>query len=318
MVIGVLVLPSLAQSEQDIVVTSVSHLGVLEVTGPDAFVFLQGQVTCDLNALDERSWLAGAYCDPKGKTICSFRILGSGQKFFIFLHQDLVETTVAQLKKYGVFSNVSITPVTHEQPLFLAWGKEAAASFQLLQTQTYTQTDEALYIALSPHLVLIRGYNQALTQHPGYTPEQDWWQAAMLSINWVDVPASFSMSLIPQAFNLDEINAIGFKKGCYIGQEIIARIHYKGNNRRVTRRLQGQSSVTIDTGDLLEYYLSDKSSDKKSTNGEGTWLRAGTVLQTQEFQHGVVILQAVIANDLDESLQFRIQGQDDSQFTLWP
>ena len=88
--------------------TPLNHEALLAVRGPDAAKFLQGQLTCNLNYLDERTCSLGARCTPKGRMISSFRIVQEGDGYLLALASELLEAQLADLKKYAVFSKSSL------------------------------------------------------------------------------------------------------------------------------------------------------------------------------------------------------------------
>ena len=88
--------------------TPLNHEALLAVRGPDAAKFLQGQLTCNLNYLDERTSSLGARCTPKGRMISSFRIVQDGDGYLLALASELLEAQLADLKKYAVFSKSSL------------------------------------------------------------------------------------------------------------------------------------------------------------------------------------------------------------------
>lgn len=299
------------QTQQAPCLIQLKSLGVIEVTGPDAQSFLQGQFTCDLQHLSWQNWQAGGYCDAKGKLWATFRLVGDKERILIFLARESLAATLNQLKKFAVFSKVTLTEIdtqmNPEQALYALWGLDAAGTFAFEPTNTvnYRQTaaGEQIALQLSEHLVLIYGSYQASDQ-PLY-PES-WWHAAQFELGWVDVPASLAAEYIPQMLNLDRHQGISYKKGCYLGQEIVARMHYKGQNKRITHRFIGSSSQLPQPGDVVEINVAEN------------WRRAGAVLSVVRYDDGVVAFYAVGPTDLEPASQFRIQGQNDSQFTLCP
>ncbi len=285
-----------------------STLGVLEIKGADTQSFLQGQLTCDVKAASWQHWLAGGYCDPKGKLWSTFRMVGDAERILLFMAQESIAATLTNLKKYAVFSKVSITDVTSEQPLYGYWGKQAAAELGFtdapsVQHSSSEQNGEKLLLQITDDLVLIRGEHD--TQNAHLMPA-DWWHAAMLEHGWVDVPATKAAEYIPQMLNLDGNHGVNYKKGCYIGQEIVARMHYKGQNKRVTHCFVGHCAQLPETGQLVEKKVGEN------------WRRSGAVLSAVRYHNNVVALFAVGPIDLEPTDLFRMQGQDDSQFTLCP
>ena len=86
-----------------------SHEGVLAVQGADASKFLQGQLTCNLNYLNDSTSSLGARCTPKGRMLSSFRILSLGDAYLLAMSRDLIEAQLADLQKYAVFSKSKLS-----------------------------------------------------------------------------------------------------------------------------------------------------------------------------------------------------------------
>lgn len=285
----------------------VDELGIIEVVGSDAEKFLQGQLTCDLPSQVKDRWSAGGYCDAKGKLWSTFRIFRRTDGFWLLLAKSSVENTLTQLKKYAVFSKVSISDVSDMHKMTAFWGLAAAKHHGLPESMQVQQDATQTQLAISQSLVLVihhQPFNDTLTA-PHW-----WWQAAQLELGWVDVPSQQVQAFIPQMLNLDENQGINFKKGCYIGQETVARMHYKGQNKRRTRCFVSQKAVPAD-------YTCDSDATLEIKIGEN-WRRAGAVLHSVRYDDGVVALFAVVSTDLDPTSTFRMNGQDDSQFTLCP
>lgn len=291
------------QAQQAPCFIQLNSLGVIEITGADTQTFLQGQLTCDVKAATWQHWLAGGYCDAKGKLWSTFRMVGDAERILLFIARESIETTLIQLKKYAVFSKVTISDVSLEQPLYAFWGKDAASELGFFAIETVEHTEKYTRLKISDNLVVIRGEHD--TKNATLMPD-NWWQAAMLEHGWVDVPAAAAAEYIPQMLNLDDNQGVNYKKGCYIGQEIVARMHYKGQNKRVTHCFVGKACELPETGTTIEKKVDEN------------WRRSGAVLSAVRYHDAVVALYAVGPIDLEPTDLFRIQGQDDSQFTLCP
>ncbi len=151
----------------------------ISVSGPDANKFLQGQLTCDLASLEDGQYTLGAYCNIKGKVESLFYLIRNAYTYFLYLHPDLAENTLNELKKYAMFSKVTLALCEIALPADLARSEE----------------------------------QQVLAQIPQLYPET--------------VGLFF-----PHDLNLQELDAVSFTKGCYRGQEIVARMQHRGNLKR--------------------------------------------------------------------------------------
>ena len=249
-----------AELEIDNRLTAITPKGVIAVTGADAKKFLQGQVTCNLDEVDEGSSVLGALCNYQGKTICTFRLLLDQDTYYLILHASLAETVITYLNKYIAFSKAKMSDVSDQFVHIGCWGKQAG---QLLNTQlaipdirdiaengTYcSKLGVAIRIADPTTRIEFMSSTQngiqlwnALSRQCEKVPSKEW---MLLDIrNGIpQINIETSEQFIPQMLNLDLIGAISFKKGCYTGQEIIARSHYLGKQKRRLFRLQAPSGV---------------------------------------------------------------------------
>ena len=212
-------------------VVSVNHRGFIKLSGPDSEKFLQGQVTCDLTQLDTQSSLNGAHLTPKGRIIFLFSITRDSQGALLLeTNPSVIELAMASFKKYSVFFKTEINEVTDQFVSVLVSGPNAdtiinkidADTSRLIDIDTYSlsiraERTQACLSKVSGELIPAgQGYSDLLRIRSGTA----------------DVTAESSDSFIVQMINLDAQNYISFKKGCYTGQEIVARAHYRGTVKR--------------------------------------------------------------------------------------
>ena len=212
-------------------VVSVNHRGFIKLSGPDSEKFLQGQVTCDLTQLDTQSSLNGAHLTPKGRIIFLFSITRDSQGALLLeTNPSVIELAMASFKKYSVFFKTEITEVTDQFVSVLVSGPNAdtiinkidADTSRLIDIDTYSlsiraERTQACLSKVSGELIPAgQGYSDLLRIRSGTA----------------DVTEESSDSFIVQMINLDAQNYISFKKGCYTGQEIVARAHYRGTVKR--------------------------------------------------------------------------------------
>ena len=105
--------------------TELNHEGILAVRGADAAKFLQGQLTCNLNYLTADHSSLGARCTPKGRMTSSFRILAEGDGFLLAMAKDLLDSQLADLKKYAVFSKATLSDDSAQWARFGLGGADA-------------------------------------------------------------------------------------------------------------------------------------------------------------------------------------------------
>jgi len=213
------------------------HLAVLTVSGKDAARLLQGQITCDVNDVSELKSSLGALCNPKGRAITTFLLVKTGDAFLMVLPEGLLEPVKKRLQMYVLRSDVTLTdssdqlcliglchPDKHAGALFATTLKEIiTVNFSTTQSRSLVITEPDKAIALWSDRV----------GNQGFQPEnsEQWRYLDILSgIPWLTTETS--EEFIPQMLNLDLLGGISFNKGCYTGQEIVARTHYLGKTKR--------------------------------------------------------------------------------------
>lgn len=217
---------------------------VVLIRGQDALKFLQGQVTCDVRELANGNSRLGAQCSPKGRVILSFRAFQLDQETLALrIPSSMTENARQSFGKYIVFSKAKL----ETEPglvVFGLYGEKASALAGQLFSQLPSE-NETFTEAAGNYLVRLENdryecwvseanrdeYAQQLTQLAREGDENDW--------NLMDIRAGLASVypetrelFTPQELNYQLVNAINFRKGCYTGQEIIARLHYRGKLKR--------------------------------------------------------------------------------------
>lgn len=233
-----------------------SHEGVLAVRGSDAAKFLQGQLTCNLNYLSDTQASLGARCTQKGRMQSSFRILLQGDGVLLAMATELLEPQLADLKKYAVFSK---SKLTDESAAWARFGVSdadqvlAGLGLQLpAETDSVVRSDDLIAIRVSPgRAELWAPAAQAQTLHSQLAAqlnegELNQWLLGQIRAGIGQVMPQTRELFIPQMLNLQAVGGVSFKKGCYTGQEIVARMQYLGKLKRRLYRLR------LNAGELPE------------------------------------------------------------------
>jgi folate-binding protein YgfZ len=224
--------------------------GVLRVAGPDAVNFLQGQFTQDITLLADGRTLLAALCTPQGRVIALPRLHQTDAAIYALLPADLLARVATHLRKYVLRAKVEIL-----QAADLHVG--AIITDDAAGTQTLSAFDEA---AMTQSPVPLSGSTEVVTfqyaagreviaapaaawrsisglslGHPSPRAHADW-LAADIATGLTLVSAATSEQFIPQMLNVDLLDGVSFTKGCYTGQEIVARTHHLGRVKRRTMR----------------------------------------------------------------------------------
>jgi len=214
--------------------------GLLQIQGDDALAFLQAQLSCDVNPLDESRASYGSYSTPQGRMVASFLLWRDAGGYVMHLPRSLCESVRKRLTKFILRSKVSLNDVTKDQVLI---GVAGTAAGELLDTifgvipeapLARSTARDATVLRLEPDRFLIAApvgqetdLLNALAKGADRMDESHW--------DLLDIRAGIPYILpatqeqfVPQAANLDLIGGVSFDKGCYPGQEIVARLHYRG------------------------------------------------------------------------------------------
>ncbi|WP_190317792.1 CAF17-like 4Fe-4S cluster assembly/insertion protein YgfZ, partial [Pseudomonas savastanoi] len=240
---------------------TLSHEGVLAVRGVDASKFLQGQLTCNLNYLNEDKSSLGARCTQKGRMQSSFRIVFEGDGCLLAMASELIEPQLLDLRKYAVFSKSKLTDESAEWVRFgLQDGDSALVGLGLdlaQETDAVVRANELIAIRASPgraELWVRAGQADSvksqLASQLSEGPLNDW-LLGQIRAGIGQVFGSTREEFIPQMINLQAVGGVSFKKGCYTGQEIVARMQYLGKLKRRLYRLTLSSEEIPEPGTAL-------------------------------------------------------------------
>ncbi len=262
---------------------------VIEIIGEDASKFLQGQLTCDVFKLEIGRQTLTAHCDAKGKVSSLFRLCKQADnQFLMVIHQHLLPDALDQLKKYAIFSKVTFT--LKEYFTYGLNQQEISGDIFI----KFFQNKTAFVIDEMNKRAIFLSEEKFDTENKS----EDWDIIDIQEGLPVLLPQN-CLNFIPQALNLHCIEqAISFKKGCYIGQEMIARAKYRGANKRAMFTLVGDTiSLTA---------LPEISSSVEMQLGEN-WKTTGSILYTMVYENKLWI-QVVLNKDIELESIFRVNG----------
>ncbi|MEX1222108.1 MAG: tRNA-modifying protein YgfZ [Idiomarina sp.] len=285
------------------VTVSLADYGAIKISGDQAETFLQGQLTCDVRQLTSDQWLYGAHCDNKGKTLSVFRICRWADSWLLIQPKASIPTSLAELQKYAVFSKVDVTDASDQYVFTGVFGHAAPARLAdqlqqpLVEPVHQTPDHVVLQVGSEPAQYLIVG-NSDVTANSEKAPEIVW-RALEIERGRATLSNETVQMFVPQMLNLQALNAISFSKGCYIGQETVARMKYLGKQKRALFRLVGTGSPAV-AGATIEMAIGDN------------WRRAGTVINAVSRTDRQLDLLAVMPSDSDNQTNYRLQGDDAS------
>lgn len=227
-------------------IPSLPSLALIEASGADAPEFLHGQFTNEVLGLEDGKATLSAWCNPKGRVIATFLLCRSGNRYWLALPQALETAFLRRLKLYVLRASVNIAMADEGLTLAGMIGAPAAQGHASgvfpVVSPVAGLTDLALVIAGPETLRELR---------TGPEENEQAWDAANIrrGIPWLGEQTS--ERFLPQELNLDALGALSYDKGCYPGQEIIARLRYRGEIKRLLRRATAEATLAPRPGAAL-------------------------------------------------------------------
>jgi len=300
------------------IISDLSYLAIIEISGADAESFLNAQFTSNIKNLSEHQLQFSAWCNPKGQVKTTFYIYRHADNFYILLPEELKESFLKQLSMYILRADVQLTDLSDSHSrLGLCLKKSDMEKSDVGQSDilnqlpdnlavlplasTETEVGQSRYIIVTD-IQQAESIRESLTEQLTESDSSVWKGLDIQTgIPWLTLETA--EKFLPQMLNLDLMEALDYQKGCYPGQEIIARLHYRGELKR----------------NLYLATCTSKETPKKITPVAGTSIvssdkSVGTVIQTQTDVKTTYLL-AVIDNDSIQDNLF-LYNTDGPQLTV--
>ena len=277
-------------------ICDLSHYGLISACGADAVAFLQGQFTNDVAQIDESHSQLSSYCNPKGRMLANFRIFKRDETLYLSLPYPLLEAVQNRLRMYVMRSKVTLEDASDALMRFGLNGPKADKRLKAITGQIPENVNDAIqYNGYT--IIRVHGTNPRFEIYGQLDAVTQLWQSLDVNATAVGshiwellnihagipvITAGTYESFVPQMANMSLIGAINFKKGCYTGQEIVARMHYLGTLKKRMYR------ISIETNEAPK--AGDKIFAENSTAGTGT----GTIVSAELNADGIYEALAVI------------------------
>ncbi|MFT5211906.1 MAG: folate-binding protein YgfZ [Flavobacterium sp.] len=220
---------------------TLNHFGFLSITGKDAKKFLQGYTTCDLEEVLEGQSRLGAICNIQGRMLANFRIVAQEDGYLLRLNTSLIKEVIDFLQKYIVFSKAKLENESQTKHCYGTFTREEQWPTSILENK---RINNDTIICVDNDRFEVWSEKELDTSDEVET----WaWSEIDSGYAWVD-----ELSLneyLPQMYNLHNLKGISFEKGCYLGQEIVARMHFRGKLKK--KLYQGEASRKIKNGENI-------------------------------------------------------------------
>lgn len=283
------------------------------LTGVDNRKFLQGQTTCDVAELSADNFLHGAHCDAKGKMWSQFYLAAVGDQLVTIAFRDELAASLSQWKKFAVFSNVKFEAGQQQYAIFGLGGPEVAhliseLGFTVPERGEVSRHRDALLLALTPeHFLLLMPLTDAqqLMQRSMPFAAPTVWLAQHIQQGYSYLEQGLIGEFVPQMLNLQALGAISFTKGCYIGQETVARLKYRGGNKRAAYILHANTADLPAAGTDIEIQLGEN------------WRRSGQVVNAANINNQLWLI-AVLPNDITPADTLRLNSDSAPALHIMP
>lgn len=285
--------PVAAQTDtESCTITPLLHQSLLEISGPDSAKFMQGQMTCDINSVSTDTSQLGAACTPKGRIYTSFRLWQThneaAPQYLLRMRHDIIESTLSTLGKYIVFFKSKMLDISGD---WIGIGIVGNACDTSLEQYFGGLPEQQNQVVQNNQGMLIR-IPGARDRYEAWTPQSQgpilWqllaeaatpsgiseWLLQDIASGIAEISQATLEEFIPQAINYQAVGGVSFTKGCYTGQEIVARTQYRGKSKRFMMRAQLDNAPTLLPGMEL--------ADAGSGKNVATLVEAAAVSTTQQ------------------------------------
>jgi len=262
------------EAQSQALITALPHQSLVAVSGKDSARFLQGQLTCDTDQLSLEQSRLGLACSPQGRMYSSFRIFkrkefqrqADNPLYWLRMRRDIVDSSIATLSKYIPFFKSDIGSLDNSYVGIGIWGKSAAALVKQVfgdapaaVNQTEQHQDWLLvkvpgqderYECWIKQDCAIEYWLKLSKQAQPMAP--DHWILEDIRAGLAEISSETSDRFTPHMLNFQAVNAISFDKGCYTGQEIVARTEYRGQAKRLMGRIELLGAKELVVGEEIK------------------------------------------------------------------
>ena len=248
-------------SQQQNLILKLTQLTLVKATGEDAIKFLNDQFTNDINTLESNGWQFNGYCSAKGRLIAIMRLFNVDNALYMIVPKSTAENLISRLQIYVFRAKVKFELL--DDAIVGLLGSEACKQIETKPGEHQFATTENGFILnlskTSQRYLLITNQQNDLSDDviDGEVADMHW-RLADINDGIPTVYAQTIEKFIPQHVNLDQIDGVSFKKGCFPGQEIVARLHYLGKSKQTMQQLSLNSEIQLAAGDKISHPQTQK------------------------------------------------------------
>ena len=258
-------LTELKQAQNGAILVDLSHYGLLRFSGDDAQTFLQNQLSCDVREVTANLGQYGSYCTSKGRVLASFVLWKKDDAWMMQLPFSLCAGIQKKLSMFILRAKVNITDCSNQWVRLGIAGKEVCKRVQEVMDISLEECSQLCIAHTSDASILCHAPNrielitaEASARKVWQLLSKDARPAGAGCWNWLEINAGTPVitietqeQFLPQMINLDLIGGVSFKKGCYPGQEIVARTQHLGQLKRRMYLAKVETNDPVLAGDVV-------------------------------------------------------------------
>jgi len=266
------------------IIADLSHLGIIKISGSETQSFLQSQFSNDVNLVTETQAQLNSYCSPKGRVIAFFSLFQIQNDYYLQLPKALLDSILKRLTMFKMRADVELTDVSDTLCCFGLSGSSAESIIQnkfntIPSEHCSSETQDNITVIKLPNTTnnnsrfLVFSNCDTLASYWASNKDnlvavgRDPWSLLDVQSGIPTIESETVDAFVPQMLNLQLINAVNFKKGCYPGQEIVARTQYLGKlKKRMYLLKSGNNQILVPGTDLTTENATDEQSKGKIVN----------------------------------------------------
>tara|TARA_Y100001968_G_scaffold288638_1_gene291051 strand:- start:404 stop:1426 length:1023 start_codon:yes stop_codon:yes gene_type:complete len=237
---------------------NLNHLTAVQISGDKAGDFLQGQLTCDVREVKEHTWQAGALCNLKGRIQALMHLFYQHHQYHLLLEHDLCDVTLTALSKTALLSKVALTPTAIQtfgllinEPTVCPIALPKAGEVLTHQLGLCAALDSKRFLFICEPSTHKKDILNLFTIDEIQERGSLGWHYLALHAHEASIYLNTRASFLPQRLELPKKKWVSFDKGCYKGQEIIARLHYLAKSKHVLKLFHVETTLPCTPGDVL-------------------------------------------------------------------
>ncbi|QJC38527.1 hypothetical protein GJU05_00900 [Enterobacteriaceae endosymbiont of Donacia fulgens] len=305
-----------------------NNLQIINIKGVDSKIFLQNQLTIDINRLDNnKNFLNAIHCNSQGKILTNMHILKNDNNHYKYIIQkNIVKKYLEDIKKYTLIYDIEIYLDPQEKIFLLSDIELKKKIFKIFKKNNVFYQQKTLFFFKKNiflkfcysnnyyFLILSKKNNKLLMKDFSikkiiFVKNNNFWNKFYMKIGYPIIDNNKNCNLFfPQQSNMEKFNSIDFNKGCYLGQEIISSLKFKNKKNKQLFLLEGKTKFCPLFDDLLEI--------KENKTQKWQIIRGSIILKSLMIKSNLIWIQVILQNNIFKNSLIRLKKDKKSIFSI--